>query len=155
MASRKHPVVRQPVEHALAVRMREIMSTGKWLVTGTSHGFGKTLRGAPLQRGHRVVGATRNGPSDMTHEKLTVMKLDITDEDQIEQVIEKLGRIDFAVNNAGFGTVGALEEVSAEEAKATFNTNFFGTFLTSFARYCHTFAQTALIISSTSPPSEA
>lgn len=107
------------------------MSTANWFVTGVSRGFGKTLCEELLAHGHRVVGTTRNGSSDTAHENLTVMQLDITDARQTEQVIqqaiEKLGRIDVAVNNAGFGMVGAVEEVSTEEAQATFDTNFFGT----------------------------
>jgi NAD(P)-dependent dehydrogenase (short-subunit alcohol dehydrogenase family) len=108
------------------------MSTANWFVTGISRGFGKTLCEALLQQGHRVIGTTRSGSSDLTHENLTVMQLDVTDQQQTEQVIQqaiaKLGRIDVVVNNAGFGMVGAVEEVSTEEAQATFDTNFFGTF---------------------------
>ncbi|RUL64540.1 SDR family NAD(P)-dependent oxidoreductase [Dyella dinghuensis] len=108
------------------------MPTANWFVTGISRGFGKTLCEELLVRGYRVVGTTRNGSSDITHENLMVMQLDVTDEQQTEQVIkqaiEKMGRIDVVVNNAGFGMVGAVEEVSTEEAQATFDTNFFGTF---------------------------
>jgi NAD(P)-dependent dehydrogenase (short-subunit alcohol dehydrogenase family) len=108
------------------------MSTANWFVTGISRGFGKTLCEALLQQGHRVIGTTRSGSSDVSHENLTVMQLDVTDQQQTEQVIQqaiaKLGRIDVVVNNAGFGMVGAVEEVSTEEAQATFDTNFFGTF---------------------------
>jgi len=107
------------------------MPTEHWFVTGMSRGFGKTLCEELLERGHRVVGTTRNGSSDLAHDNLTVMQLDVTDEQQTEQVIKRaiaqLGRIDVVVNNAGFGMVGAVEEVSAEEAQATFATNFFGT----------------------------
>lgn len=108
------------------------MSKPHWFITGISRGFGKALCEALLESGHRVVGTTRNGSSDLVHENLTVMELDVTNEQQAEKVIQqataKLGRIDVAVNNAGFGMVGAVEEVSTEEAKATFDTNFFGTF---------------------------
>ena len=107
------------------------MSTANWFVTGVSRGFGKTLCEELLQRGYRVVGTTRSGTSDVVHENLTVMPLDVTDEAQtarvIEQAITKLGHIDVIVNNAGFGMVGAVEEVSSQEAQATFDTNFFGT----------------------------
>jgi NAD(P)-dependent dehydrogenase (short-subunit alcohol dehydrogenase family) len=68
----------------------------------------------------------------MTHKNLTVMPLDVTDEHQTERVfkqaIAKLDRIDLVVNNAGLGMVRAIEEVSTEEAQATLDTNFFGTF---------------------------
>lgn len=107
------------------------MSTANWFVTGVSRGFGKTLCEELLQRGHRVVGTTRGGTADFSHQNLTVLPLDVTDEAQTEQVIgqaiARLGRIDVVVNNAGFGMIGAVEEVSAREAQATLDTNFFGT----------------------------
>jgi NAD(P)-dependent dehydrogenase (short-subunit alcohol dehydrogenase family) len=107
------------------------MSTKHWFVTGISRGFGKSLCENLLQRGYHVVGTTRSGSADLAHERLTVMQLDVTDGDQtarvIEQAIAKLGHLDVIVNNAGFGMVGAVEEVSPEEAQATFDTNFFGT----------------------------
>lgn len=107
------------------------MSTANWFVTGVSRGFGKTFCEELLQRGFRVVGTTRNGTSDIAHQNLTVIPLDVTDEAQtesaIKQAITQLGRIDVVVNNAGFGMVGAVEEVSSQEARATFDTNFFGT----------------------------
>jgi NAD(P)-dependent dehydrogenase (short-subunit alcohol dehydrogenase family) len=107
------------------------VSTTNWFVTGVSRGFGKTFCEELLRRGFRVVGTTRNGKSDIAHENLTVMPLDITDEggteSVIKQAIAQLGRIDVVVNNAGFGMVGAVEEVSSQEAQATFDTNFFGT----------------------------
>jgi NAD(P)-dependent dehydrogenase (short-subunit alcohol dehydrogenase family) len=107
------------------------MPSRNWFVTGISRGFGKALCEELLRRGHRVVGTTRNGSSDMAHENLTVMPLDVTDARQTDHVIKEaadvLGRIDVIVNNAGFGMVGAVEEVSPEEAQATFDTNFFGT----------------------------
>jgi NAD(P)-dependent dehydrogenase (short-subunit alcohol dehydrogenase family) len=108
------------------------MPTANWFVTGISRGFGKTLCEELLARGHRVVGTTRSGSSDLAHENLTVMQLDVTNALQTEQVIKqaigKMSRIDVVVNNAGFGMIGAVEEVSTEEAQATFDTNFFGTF---------------------------
>jgi NAD(P)-dependent dehydrogenase (short-subunit alcohol dehydrogenase family) len=108
------------------------MSKPHWFITGISRGFGKALCEALLESGHRVVGTTRNGASELKHENLSVVALDVTDEQQAEQAIQqaiaRLGRIDVVVNNAGFGMVGAVEEVSTEEAKSTFETNFFGTF---------------------------
>jgi NAD(P)-dependent dehydrogenase (short-subunit alcohol dehydrogenase family) len=102
-----------------------------WFITGISRGFGKSLCEALLASDHRVVGTTRNGKSELAHDKLTVLELDVTNEQQtenaIQQAIATLGRIDVVVNNAGFGMVGAVEEVSNGEAKATFETNFFGT----------------------------
>ncbi|HTV83891.1 MAG TPA: oxidoreductase [Dyella sp.] len=106
------------------------MSKPHWFITGISRGFGKALCEALLESGHRVVGTTRNGTSALAHDNLTVLALDVTDERQTEQAIQqaiaKLGRIDVVVNNAGFGMVGAVEEVSTDEAQFAFDTNFFG-----------------------------
>jgi NAD(P)-dependent dehydrogenase (short-subunit alcohol dehydrogenase family) len=108
------------------------MSAAHWFVTGISRGFGNALCEELLARDHRVVGTTRSVSSEMTHKNLTVMPLDVTDEHQTERVfkqaIAKLDRIDLVVNNAGLGMVRAIEEVSTEEAQATLDTNFFGTF---------------------------
>jgi NAD(P)-dependent dehydrogenase (short-subunit alcohol dehydrogenase family) len=54
------------------------MSTANWFVTGVSRGFGRSLCEQLLGNAHRVVGTTRNGSSDLAHENLTVMQLDVT-----------------------------------------------------------------------------
>lgn len=107
------------------------MATKTWFVTGISRGFGRTLCGELLQRGHKVVGTSRNGASVPSHQNLLELQLDVSDEKQthevIAQAIAKAGQIDVVVNNAGFGLVGAVEEVSTAEARNVFETNFFGT----------------------------
>jgi NAD(P)-dependent dehydrogenase (short-subunit alcohol dehydrogenase family) len=101
-----------------------------WFVTGISRGFGKVLTEELLARGHKVIGTTRTGESDISDEHLTVLKLDVTDAKQVAAVVEEAiataGRLDVVVNNAGFGMVGAVEEVSPEEASRVMATNFFG-----------------------------
>jgi NAD(P)-dependent dehydrogenase (short-subunit alcohol dehydrogenase family) len=107
------------------------MTLKTWFATGISRGFGKALADELLRRGHVVVGTTRNGSSLEAQENLIELALDVTDELQsveaIAEAIAKVGRIDVVVNNAGFGLVGAVEEVSTEEARKVFETNFFGT----------------------------
>jgi NAD(P)-dependent dehydrogenase (short-subunit alcohol dehydrogenase family) len=107
------------------------MATKNWLVTGIARGFGRALCEELLRRGHRVIGTSRNGASGPAHERLIELSLDVSDENQahevIAQAIDKAGCIDVVVNNAGFGLVGAVEEVSTAEAMKVFETNFFGT----------------------------
>jgi NAD(P)-dependent dehydrogenase (short-subunit alcohol dehydrogenase family) len=111
------------------------MST--WLITGASRGFGMEITRAVLESGHSVV-ATARDPSRVTDqfpdagEKLLAVPLDVTDEAQARAAVtaatERFGGIDVLVNNAGRGVLGALEEVSDAEIRATFETNVFGAF---------------------------
>ena len=102
-----------------------------WLITGISRGFGKQLSEELLKNGHHVAGTTRNGLSDLRHANLTVFKLDVTNPEDVHaavlDIVETVGPIDVVVNNAGFGMVGAVEEVSPDEARHVFATNVFGT----------------------------
>jgi NAD(P)-dependent dehydrogenase (short-subunit alcohol dehydrogenase family) len=102
-----------------------------WFITGISRGFGKSLALEVLAQGHSVVGTTRSGSSDITHAQLTIKKLDVTDaartKQVIQQSIERLSNINVVVNNAGFGIVGAVEEVSRAEFTQVIGTNVFGT----------------------------
>lgn len=101
-----------------------------WFITGVSRGLGKSLALELLAQGHRVVGTTRSGTTDFSHPNLHVIKLDVTHAQQAKLVLEEtvnvLGKIDVVVNNAGFGLIGAVEEVSMDEARHLFETNFFG-----------------------------
>jgi NAD(P)-dependent dehydrogenase (short-subunit alcohol dehydrogenase family) len=103
-----------------------------WFITGVSRGFGKILTQELLAQGHNVVGTTRNGSCDISHDNLTILKLDVTDVAQtknaIDAAVKKLSTLDVVVNNAGFGIVGAIEEVSRNEIDTIFETNFYGTY---------------------------
>lgn len=105
-----------------------------WFVTGASRGFGTLIVRAALQRGDRVIATARN-PQQVTgifgdQPNLLAVKVDVTrEEDAVEAVrqgVERFGRIDVLVNNAGFGILGAVEETAVAEAKANFDTNVFG-----------------------------
>jgi NAD(P)-dependent dehydrogenase (short-subunit alcohol dehydrogenase family) len=101
-----------------------------WFITGISRGFGKVLAEEVLSQGHSVFGTTRSGSSDIRHPKLIVAKLDVTQAQRTAQVVKRMmtqfATLDVVVNNAGFGIVGAVEEVSRAEFDKVFNTNIFG-----------------------------
>ncbi len=96
------------------------------LVTGTSSGIGLATRAELQRRGWRVFGSARR-PDGADAD---VLPLDVTDRGSVEAavatVLERAGRIDAVVNNAGVDIEGAAEETSIDEAKALFDTNFFG-----------------------------
>lgn len=99
-------------------------------VTGISRGFGLDLARELLAAGHSVAGTTRNGTAPFAHERLHVFSLDVTDAARVQSVISAaigtLGGLDIVINNAGFGIVGAVEEVSPAETARVMDTNFYG-----------------------------
>jgi NAD(P)-dependent dehydrogenase (short-subunit alcohol dehydrogenase family) len=103
-----------------------------WFITGISRGFGRELTLAALADGDYVIGTTRNGKSDVSSDRLSVLALDVSRAEDVAAVVAKAwaihGRIDILLNNAGFGLLGAIEEVEEEQARNVFDTNFFGTF---------------------------
>jgi NAD(P)-dependent dehydrogenase (short-subunit alcohol dehydrogenase family) len=110
-------------------------STRVWLITGCSSGLGFALASAALARGQRVI-ATARQPESLGElaaqypETCRVLPLDVTDRAQVKSVVaqaaEVFGRLDVVVNNAGYGLVGAFEELSDEQIARNFGTNFFG-----------------------------
>jgi NAD(P)-dependent dehydrogenase (short-subunit alcohol dehydrogenase family) len=103
-----------------------------WFITGISRGFGRELASAALKQGDLVIGTTRNGQSDISAspDRLRVFALDVTHSKDVDSVVTKAwqvhGHIDVVVNNAGFGMLGAVEEVERAQAHQVFDTNFFG-----------------------------
>jgi NAD(P)-dependent dehydrogenase (short-subunit alcohol dehydrogenase family) len=105
-----------------------------WLITGIGGGFGRAIASAALARGDVVVGTTR-AKDDPTFEALApgrahVVSVDLRDEAAVAGAVAKAeeltGGIDRLVNNAGYGLVGAIEEVTLDEVKALFEINLFG-----------------------------
>jgi NAD(P)-dependent dehydrogenase (short-subunit alcohol dehydrogenase family) len=99
------------------------------LVTGASSGVGRATASLLAARGYRVFGTSRN-PSGEATSGVEMLPLDVRDDASVAAcvaaVTTRAGRLDLLVNNAGFEQAGALEELSLEEARAQFETNFFG-----------------------------
>lgn len=106
-----------------------------WFITGASRGFGRELTERALERGDRVA-ATLRRPEQLDDlvaehgERLWVRKLDVTDTDQLRRVVDAafsdLGRIDVVVSNAGYGVLGAAEELTDEQIDGLIATNLVG-----------------------------
>ncbi|WP_027386361.1 oxidoreductase [Chryseobacterium gregarium] len=113
------------------------METKKvWFVTGASKGLGLALVKKLLEQGYRVVATSRNSQSLISEigeasENFLPLKVSLTDDQDVKSAIAKsadyFGQIDIIVNNAGYGQIGTLEELSDEEARANFDINVFGT----------------------------
>src|SRR6266480_3803263 len=99
------------------------------LVTGASSGIGQSTARLLADRGFTVFGTARK-PDPAKREPFTMLALDVRSDESvrtcIDQVMAKAGRLDVLVNNAGYAMMGAAEETSVEEARAQFETNFFG-----------------------------
>jgi NAD(P)-dependent dehydrogenase (short-subunit alcohol dehydrogenase family) len=105
-----------------------------WLITGCSAGFGRALAEAALAAGDTVVATARHAETLDTiatgRGLLCPMALDVTDPRAIDRVVQetarRFGRVDVLVNNAGHGSVGAVEELTMSELRALFDVMFFG-----------------------------
>jgi NAD(P)-dependent dehydrogenase (short-subunit alcohol dehydrogenase family) len=105
-----------------------------WLVTGAGRGMGTDIARAALDAGHAVVATGRN-PDRVTaalgaHEDLLAVALDVTDpasvQSAVDAAVQRFGRIDVLVNNAGNFYAGFFEEISPEDFRAQIETNLFG-----------------------------
>lgn len=106
-----------------------------WFITGSSTGFGRALAERVLELGDRVVATARRPKAveDLVErypERALALRLDVTDPAQVKgavsAAIERFGRLDVVVNNAGYGLFGGVEEVTGEQLRAQFETNVFG-----------------------------
>ncbi|HMI71845.1 MAG TPA: oxidoreductase [Solirubrobacteraceae bacterium] len=106
-----------------------------WFITGTSSGLGRAIAQAALDHGDRVVATARSTDriADLERDfadRAVALPLDVTDPDQaraaIDAAVGAFGRVDVVVNNAGYGVLGALEELSDDELRSQFETNLFG-----------------------------
>jgi NAD(P)-dependent dehydrogenase (short-subunit alcohol dehydrogenase family) len=106
-----------------------------WFITGASRGFGFEITKEALSRGDSVIATARNPQAVLDAfaddgDRLLAVTLDVHEPDQITAAvdagIEKFGRIDALVNNAGRGLLGAVEEATDEDVRAVFDVNVFG-----------------------------
>jgi NADP-dependent 3-hydroxy acid dehydrogenase YdfG len=107
-----------------------------WFITGASRGFGRVWAEAALERGDRVAATARKVESlaalkEKYPDSVLTLALDVTDTAQVKSAVAEahahFGRLDIVLNNAGYSLVGTIEEASAEEVKAMYDTNIFGT----------------------------
>jgi NAD(P)-dependent dehydrogenase (short-subunit alcohol dehydrogenase family) len=112
------------------------MSKKVWFVTGASSGIGAGIVRAALDADDRVVATARNieklraAIGEPQSDRLAFVRLDVTSEQQardaVAATVEKFGRIDVLVNNAGYSLLGNLESLTTEQIELQFETNFYG-----------------------------
>ncbi len=117
------------------------------LVTGASSGIGRAAARALSEAGFGVVGTSRDAAKAAPLDGVRFLDLDVTRDESVNalvaQVIDRFGRIDVLVNNAGVGMAGAAEESSMGQTQAVFDTNLFGTIRMTNAVLPHMRAQRA------------
>jgi NAD(P)-dependent dehydrogenase (short-subunit alcohol dehydrogenase family) len=106
-----------------------------WLITGSSRGIGRSLAEAVLAAGHKLVGTARKPEqlSDLVQKygkQMRAVALDVADaaaaRSAIQEAVSTFGRLDVVVNNAGYGNLASIEDVTDEDFRAQIETNFFG-----------------------------
>lgn len=111
------------------------MKNKVWFITGASRGLGLALTKKLLAAGYHVAATSRNAEDLIKaigagNASFLPLPLDVNSETAaahaIETAVQHFGRIDVLVNNAGYGLLGALEELTDTEARENFNTNVFG-----------------------------
>lgn len=99
------------------------------LITGGSSGIGKSIGEFLHQKGFVVYGTSRN-PEKISNSVFPLVALDVRDKQSIlnciNEIIQKSGRLDIVINNAGVGITGPIEEIPTEEIRNNFETNLFG-----------------------------
>lgn len=103
--------------------------TKVWYITGASKGMGLALVKQLLAKGHKVAATSRSIAGFEEHDSFLPLEVDLKSEgsiaSSIQTAVEKFGRLDVIVNNAGYGLGGALEELTADEIDDNFQVNFF------------------------------
>ncbi|TDO46335.1 short-subunit dehydrogenase [Kribbella sp. VKM Ac-2527] len=111
------------------------MTERLWFVTGAGRGLGRAFAEVALEHGDRVVATIRQDGvlDDLVKEygdRLVTRRLDVSVRSEVEavvaEVVSTVGTPDVVVNNAGYGLVGAIEELSEQEIRDQFDVNLFG-----------------------------
>ena len=105
-----------------------------WLVTGASRGFGRAISEALLDREEHLVATARGADFvesfQHDHPDALAVQLDVTEPDAarnaVDAAVDRFGRLDVVVNNAGYGHFGAVEELTDEDLRRQLEVNFFG-----------------------------
>jgi NAD(P)-dependent dehydrogenase (short-subunit alcohol dehydrogenase family) len=128
---RNKSTARRAAEHT--IQEEKMSNKGKVvLITGASSGMGKETAKALIQAGYTVYTAARRVEKMQDLEKIGahIVKMDVTDEASmtagVQSILQKEGSIDILINNAGYGSYGAIEDVPIEEARRQFEVNIFG-----------------------------
>lgn len=110
----------------------------RWLVTGSSRGMGRALSEAILQAGHRLV-ATARDPAQLADlmqrygDAVRAVALDVTDpaaaQAAVQTAVDAFGGLDVLVNNAGYGNIHSIEDISLDDFRQQIETNLFGTII--------------------------
>jgi NAD(P)-dependent dehydrogenase (short-subunit alcohol dehydrogenase family) len=112
------------------------MSDKVWFITGTSRGFGRVWADAALKRGDKVAATARMLESianlkEKYGANILTLELDVTRTDQVKTAVAQahahFGRLDVVLNNVGYPLIGTIEEASAEDVRALYETNIIGT----------------------------
>src|ERR1700744_886434 len=118
------------------IHQNETSSAKVWFITGASRGFGRVWTEAALKRGDKVAATARKLESIAYLEEkyganVLTLELDVTNIDQVKSAVAQthnhFGKLDIVLNNAGYSLVGTIEEASANDARALYETNIFGT----------------------------
>jgi NAD(P)-dependent dehydrogenase (short-subunit alcohol dehydrogenase family) len=108
-----------------------------WLITGSSRGLGQQLAQAVLAAGHHLVATARQPQQlqplvDSFGDRVITVALDVTDaaaaKRAVQTAVERFGRLDVLVNNAGYGNIAPIEEADEADFRAQIDTNFYGVF---------------------------
>jgi NAD(P)-dependent dehydrogenase (short-subunit alcohol dehydrogenase family) len=111
------------------------MAAKVWFITGASSGFGEAFARYALSRGDSVVATARDTARlaslvKLAPDRVLAQRLDVARSGEahvaVKAGVERFGRLDIVVNNAGYGVVGAVEETGDGELRALMDTNFFG-----------------------------
>ena len=128
-------MIHQQENTSLKTAQTTLKSPKVWFITGASRGFGRIWADAALKRGDKVAATARKLDSiadlkEKYGENVLTLELDVTKPEQAKSAVEQahahFGRLDIVLNNAGYSLVGTIEESSADDIRALYETNIIG-----------------------------